>query len=142
MDYWIPVHRICICSIVNNSWKTKEMNVLLVVVYLIQNSAYLHKRFVRFSHLKSFISLGFSRNTNVYINSYHKYTLQYSRPCCIGHITSRLRLEFVHSTCRPTRCLFKKHSSIFRHNVLVWAIFHYNQEPTKGGGKVVIGTCF
>ena len=42
------------------------------VVYMIQNSADLHKLvFVLFSHLKSSLSLGFSPNTNVlYIYSY------------------------------------------------------------------------
>ena len=42
---------------------------------MIQHSADLHKLFPRFSHLKSFLSLGFSTNTNVYIHSYHKYIL-------------------------------------------------------------------
>ena len=32
----------------------------------------------------------------VYIHAYYKYYLQYERPCCIGHTTSRPRLDFAY----------------------------------------------
>ena len=46
---------------------------LISAVYLIQNSADLHKLFVQFSHQKQFVALGLSMNSNVYVHSYHKY---------------------------------------------------------------------
>ena len=52
------------------------MNVYSVVVYLIQNSDDLRKLFVIFSHLKSFLSLRFSTNTNVYIHSQIPYNIR------------------------------------------------------------------
>ena len=126
-----------------DSIHSRHIVTLIIHEEKIQNSADLHKRFAWCSNLKSFLSLGFSTNTNVYIHSYQNYftiftfvlyrtyNLSPSAQVCLSDTTRPLILQMVLMKIVTLTCLLFlflwKRKIIFRFIfIIIWDSFHHS----------------